>query len=301
MDTYHKRPHWQDIFKGLGLGSLFILSLYALLGENLRYSRAIVILGIGFVFLVFPLFRYVLSKLPFSLFKIGKPQKKRAVIIGYVDEYTRTKKMLQSSSLMYETFAWVVPSVSISHSESSGLLTDLSEIIRIHKINEVIFCSKDISPNDIIEQMTTLSDFHIDFKIVGNAIIGSKTVYADEPAFEVSINSIAKSVNRRNKRLFDVLFSGLLFVLLPVEIIFLKSRKQFIQNLFEVLSGNKTWVGFTRPTHAVLPKIKNSILTVSNTTDMEQTDEINLLYAKDYKVSTDLRIVIKHFSDLSKK
>jgi len=298
LEVYRKCPNWRDIYKGLGLGTLFILSLYALLSENLRYSRAIVIIGTVTVFIVFPVFRFLLGKLSVSLFKVGKPKKKRAVIVGKNDEYKRTKEILQSSALMYETYLWTVPTVNDLTAESTGSIADLNEIIRVHKINEVIFCSNDISPNIIIEQMTTLSDLHVDFKIVGNAIIGSKTVYTDEPAVAVSVNSIAKPVNRRNKRLFDAILSVFLFLFIPVELLVIKNKKQFLKNIIDVFVGNKTWVGYAFPTTVVLPKIKPGVIPIVRTTEKARTDEINLLYAKDYKVTTDIMLVFKHFSDL---
>lgn len=293
---YSKKPQWSDLFKGIGLGSLLILSFYALLSEDLRYSRAIVIIGISFLFVLFPLVRYILS--PLSLFYVGKPKKKRAIVIGSNSEYKRIVELLNKTQ-NYELVLWL--SNNEQHKESIGVLSDLEEIIGIHKINEIVFCSKDLSPKSIIEQMTMLSEWNIDFKIVGDAVIGSKTVFTDEPTFDVFINSIAKPLNKRNKRLFDFITSLLLIIFSPVLCIMFKNKKQFFKNLWYVLIGKYSWIGYARPINSTLPKIKTAIIPITFSEDSHHVNEINLLYAKDFKISLELIHFLKNINKINQK
>jgi len=291
---YAQRPRWSSLFKGLTLGSLLLLSLYALLSEDLRYSRAIVILGIIGSFTLFPAIRWLLKQSRISLFYIGKNIRKRAVIIGSKDEYIRTSSLLKNS-LSYDTILWVCPH-NEKNSDMVGNLNDLPEVIRIHKINEIVFCSKDISPKNIIEQMAYFASLNLDFKIVGDAIIGSKTVFSEEPTFDIFINSISQPINKRNKRLLDITI-GLFFLLfLPVFIFFVKQKAGFVKNIFAVIFGFKTWVGYAQPQSDILPQIKKSVLPISF--DANKAEELNFLYAKDYKIINDLIFIYKNLKFL---
>ncbi|NSW45095.1 MAG: glycosyltransferase [Bacteroidales bacterium] len=287
---YAQRPRWSSLFKGLTLGSLLLLSLYALLSEDLRYSRAIVLLGIMGSFTLFPAIRWLLKHSRIPLFYIGQNIRKRAVIIGSKDEYIRTSSLLKNS-LSYDTILWVSPNNEKS-SEIVGNLNDLPEVIRIHKINEIVFCSKDISPKNIIEQMAYFASHNLDFKIVGDAIIGSKTVFSEEPTFDIYINSISQPINKRNKRLLDITI-GLFFLLfLPIFIFFIKQKAGFVKNIFAVLLGLKTWVGYAQPQSNILPQIKKSVLPISF--DANKAEEYNFMYAKDYKIINDLIFIYKN-------
>ena len=294
--VYAQRPRWSSLFKGLALGSLFLLSFYALLSEDLRYSRAIVILGIIGAFTFYPLVRWLLKQSRISIFYIGQNVRKRAVIIGSKDEYIRTSLLLKNS-MTYDTILWVSPS-NEKNSEVVGNLTDLPEIIRIHKISEIVFCSKDISPKSIIEQMAYFASLNLDFKIVGDAIIGSKTVFSEEPTFDVFINSISQPINKRNKRLIDIVLSLFFVIFLPIFIFLVKHKTGFIKNIFAVLLGFKTWVGYAQPQSAMLPQIKKSVIPISF--DSNKAEELNFLYAKDYKIINDLIFIYKNLKSLGR-
>ncbi len=291
---YSQKSHWFDLFKGLGIGSLLILSLYALLSEDLRYSRAIVLFGILFSFIVFPLFRYLLSSI--SFFKVGTPKKKRAVVIGSEMEYNRISQLLTKTNA-YEQLLWV--SATAEHLQSIGKISDLEEIARIHKIHELIFSSLDLSPKAIIELMTKLSELQLDYKIVGDAVIGSKTVYTSEPAFDVYINAIVRPVNKRNKRFFDLLTSILLLFLSPLLLFVFKNRFNLLKNILKVLSGKYSWIGYAHPVDETLPKIKPGVIPVTFSYEEHRRREINLLYAKDYKISFEIMHFLKYFGHIA--
>lgn len=294
---YEKRPRWSSLFKGLGIGSLLLLSMYALLSEDLRYSRAIVILVIMSAFVLFPLLRLLLKKTRLRIFSIGQEKQKNVLIIGKKDEYQRTQQLL-NVTIKYENCYWVSPENDKSL-DVLGTLNDLPEIVRIHKINEVVFCSKDVSPKIIIEQMALLADARVDFKIVGDAIIGSKIVYSEEPTFDVLINAISQPINKRNKRLLDIFLSISILLFCPVVIFFVKHKKGFFINIFNVLINKYAWIGYAQPTNPKLPKIKKGVLPV--TIDSTKAEEMNFVYAKDYKTVNDIVIFFKYFKYLGNR
>ncbi len=293
---YSSKPHWRDLYRGLGLGSLLILSMYALLSENFRYSRAIVLFGLAVIAIFLPLIRRILSDL--KLIPVGTPKKKKAIVVGSTDEYHRIEQVLSKTG-DYEQLLKV--SESQNDVQDVGTLNDLEEIVQIHKIHEIIFSSKDLSPKQIIELMTRMSEWQVDFKIVGDAVIGSKTVYTDEPTFDIYINSIAKPVNRRNKRIFDFSTALLMFVCVPVLMLVTKNKHQFIKNVWQVLIGKKTWIGYAQPAKPDLPKLKPCIVPVSFSINEMHKHEMNLLYAKDFKMTFEIAYLFRNLKRLSSK
>ncbi len=87
----------------------------------------------------------------------------------------------------------------------------------------------------------------------------------------------------------------------PILIFIVKQRKNFIANILEVLAGLKSWVGFYTGNNVninKLPKIKKGVLSwllvnSPNNIDNLKAEKSNLLYAKNYRVITDLVIIAK--------
>jgi hypothetical protein len=87
----------------------------------------------------------------------------------------------------------------------------------------------------------------------------------------------------------------------------MKDKKRFFTNVFLVLIGFKSWVGYAqiheKPQPDVLPKIKKGILYPGIEFDdltMERADKMNLLYARDYTIWKDVEIILKNFNKLDR-
>jgi len=99
--------------------------------------------------------------------------------------------------------------------------------------------------------------------------------------------------------MFDLFSSIVLLILFPVILFFLKERWNGLLNIFRVLSGSYTWVGYYplfKDASPGLPKVKKSILTpvdgLKNPDIPENTIELlNAGYAKNYSIITDARIL----------
>jgi lipopolysaccharide/colanic/teichoic acid biosynthesis glycosyltransferase len=79
-----------------------------------------------------------------------------------------------------------------------------------------------------------------------------------------------------------------------------KQPVQFLQNIFSVLFGNKSWVGYDaaalKSDNYQFPKLRKGVLTpVDMHADKQLSEQtrtrLNLLYAKDYSLYKDLEIV----------
>ena len=102
-----------------------------------------------------------------------------------------------------------------------GNINQVIDIITIYNIDEVIFCSKNIPHQMIIDKMTEWQNAQVDYKIAPEdslSIIGSNSIHTKGDLYTVNINAIDKIANRRNKRLLDLVLSMVLIVLSPIMI-----------------------------------------------------------------------------------
>lgn len=190
-----------------------------------------------------------------------------------------------------------------------GTLNRLHELAGIFKIDEIIFCAKDISSKEIIENMIEPSHHEIEFKIApagSQFIIGSNSINDRGKFYFVDLNVINNPVNKRNKRLLDVLISIALLVTFPLNIFLIKNYGSFIRNLLNVLTGKFSWVGLASSGNSNIKKSKPGILTPLDGLETKQLDQatinrLNMLYAKEYDVYMDIDIISKNFRLLGRK
>jgi hypothetical protein len=175
----------------------------------------------------------------------------------------------------------------------------------MYKINELIFCSKDISSQDIMYWMNELGP-SLDYKIVPEdslSIIGSSSKNTAGELYTIDIRfRLTEPTNRRNKRLLDIGLAIWLVLSFPIQLLFIKKPAGLLQNSWQVLIGKKTWVGYIQAKNQLekLPALQQgvlsplSILSIENLSD-RTIQRINLLYAKDYQLQRDLDIIWKAY------
>jgi len=116
--------------------------------------------------------------------------------------------------LLVGIVAWMVipafsgvelPVVNMSAMGSENVKAQVKEIIMVYRIDEVIFCSKSMTHQAIIDQMSALQDLKVDYKIAPEdslSIIGSNSINTAGDLYTVNINTITRVENKRNKRFF---------------------------------------------------------------------------------------------------
>lgn len=294
---------------GLLAGTIFILVLYALLPERFRFSRALILLGSVWGLLVFPLLRYVLHKFKLSGIQIGDSINKRFIVIGEADEASRVARLLEKSYVKPDFVGLVSSDENLNGDKTFiGSITQVVDIVRIYNIDEVVFCSKSITHLLIIDKMTEWQTTQVDYKIAPEdslSIIGSNSIHTRGDLYTVDINAVDRIANRRNKRLLDIFLSLLFIVFIPILIFMQKKPFDFIKNIFKVLWGAKSWVGYYTYEQQIhkLPRIRNGVLNPLDATkfiihDDETIIQLNLLYARDYNLLKDLNIILFAYRDL---
>lgn len=304
---YRKNIQFGRIYKGLLWGTLSILIFYSLVDESMRYSRALLLLGSGWAFLALPTYRYLLYKLRVSGLELELDHQKRIAVVAALEESKRISELITQSGLNIDVVGFVSPNDSVHQQFYLGNIHQLPEIIRINKIDELIFSSGDIPSQEIIRIMLELSDLNIDYKIAppeSLSIIGSNSISTAGDLYVVHINSIAKESNKQNKRAFDLAMATSLLFLSPFIVWFTHSKTGFFQSNFEVFAGRKSWVGYSSGNQNHLPPIKKGILSPASlypeTIQEKKKDELNIVYAKDYKLLYDFEIVLKAWRNIGK-
>jgi hypothetical protein len=304
---YDKPIRFKHLLKGLFWGSVFVLILYSLLPESLRFSRAVTLMISASVFVSIPLVRYIFSFTKLSIFKLDLKQKQKIAIVGSIDEAKKIQKVLEENIKQLK----IVGFVSINEKTDGfiGDINQLSEICKIYKPDEIIFSAKELSSQTIIKNMLLLSDLKIAYRIASPdslTVIGSDSLNTQGNLYSIEINAITKPINKRLKRSFDLLFSLFLLIILPISIIIVKNKLRFFSNIFCVIFALKSWVGYSHYKNngfTNLPKIKKGVVSSADIYNKEKltkelVENLNINYAKDYKILSDLLITYKTFSKL---
>lgn len=283
---------------GVFVGSFFILVFYALLPEQLRFSRALILFGMIWVAAEMSLTRWIGYLLKRPGFQYGKNAKKRFLVVGSPEETKRVKQLLQSTSIKPDFIGLISPSNDDTVPDNYlGALSQVPDVIVIYKINEIIFCSKDISHQMIIDKMEEWSP-HLDYKIAPEdtlSIIGSNSINTRGDLYTIDIKTINTSQNKRKKRLFDMTCSFFGIVLWIFIAFFIKKPFSFLKNCFKVLIGKYSWIGYCETKdndNHKLPKIKKGVFDPSanisrNGLTEEEKEHLNIMYARDYSLSKD--------------
>ena len=82
----------------------------------------------------------------------------------------------------------------------------------------------------------------------------------------------------------------------------------FFRNIMMVLAGKKTWVGYnplSNKSMSTLPPLRKAVLFSTDILRLEQNNEdliyqVNNIYAQDYKLTTDMQIILKAFKHLGR-
>lgn len=307
---YKKPVSLYNIARGLLWGTIAILLVYSLVDEELRFSRVLILLGS-----IWSVFALLVSRLIFHWLKIKNlrldlKKAKRIAIVGHSIEANRVKKLVEDSQIQSELAGFIALDNSDRDKNYIGQIQQISEIIRINRINEIIFCAENISSAQIIRAMLDLTQLVVEYKIAppeSLSIIGSNSIHTAGDLYVVNVNAISKKSNKRKKRLFDIGFSLTILFFSPIILWFFRNKKCFIINIFSVLTGEKSWIGYIPNliNSSNLPDLKPGILNPGDlfpelSLDGEKIIRLNMLYAKDYSISTDVEILLKGWRTLDR-
>ena len=291
---YDKPFRISNIFRGIFFGTLAIAAVYAFLPNEWRFSRAIILLGAIWTAFEMLLTRTSYHLIKYQSFSIESDDDKKALLVGNEDECLRAEKLLLMAGAESEVVSFVTNP------------NELKQLAGVYDINEIIFCSRDLSFSQIINSIGDCGN-KTDYKILNpgsEAFIGSNSKNTAGDLYSSNHNlNLAKAASQRKKRLFDVITSLVFIALLPINLLLIKNFGKFIANWVAVALGQKTWVGYTRPGSAQLPKVKPGVITAASSyhslnLDVETLSKIDLLYARHYSVGHDIKLMWQNYRKL---
>jgi GT2 family glycosyltransferase len=276
----------QGVVSALSRAGFILLVLYSLLPETLRFSRLLIVIGSLLAMAVFWTLRWLIQKWQSR----GLVAMKKVLIIADDAEMARVQVLLKH-------YSSDVHQLSSVHFKELLNGQALSSKVRVEGFHTVVFCAKDLSSEDIISAMSQLSHLQIEMKIAPPEsffLVGSQTIDGVYHTPIVELNSIASAENQRKKRLFDVAIA--LILMTTFWIWFSKYRFRLANWSIQVLFKQKTWVSYSRPV-ASLPKLPTGFFNPSGAEALNlDVDKADMLYAKDYHWTKDLKLIWKNLS-----
>ncbi len=309
--AYDRKNNIKQLIRGLLIGTFLLAAVYGFLDLEYRSSRILIILGAIWAMLSTVSLRFLQQFIVYRNLNLDNAETQNMVIVGAIGESERVQTLVHQSGAKKNFIGTVAPEEVNDQPEIYlSTLAQLDEVVHIYKVNEIIFCSENISAQDIMEWMTRLGP-KISYKIVPKeslSIIGSSSKNSAGELYTIDIQfNIADFRYRRSKRLMDILLAVSGLLLLPVLVFIIKNPTGFLKNFIQIFLNKKTWVGYHPQIEnkMLLPKIKPGVLTPVDELKVIGIDEptirrLNFFYAKDYTTSRDIDILLSAFRQLGR-
>ena len=302
------------------LAYVFISALTAFF-KSYAFSRMIVGIS-GILCLVFiPGWRFILRLLgKASVHGRGTLFGKRTLIVGIgKDARELLKKLRTKVGEGYE----VVGFISNTHKQIGkmsngvpviGSIDNVGKIIKEQKISDVIFAPEALSYSQILSVISRSRERMVNFHLVPTTmevIVGKASVDSldDLPLVQIAYN-IERPFNRFTKRIFDIVVSGLLLIMVyPIFRLisaFHRIRRMgFLHGLPDVFTGKLSLVGPPMNTIHLSNRSGESLflgkpglcglvqLQHKRIMTEDEVDQYNLYYARNQNVLLDFEILIK--------
>lgn len=180
------------IIIGILSGTILLLIIYGLLPENLRFSRALIIFGTFWAILSSIITRYLISSLKLDSFKIHNSKSKRIAIAANKTEFDRIIGIIKNNSFRENIFFQISKLGDKTNNDKIGTLEQVEEILKIYKIDELIFSAKDYKSNEIISTMQKLNN-KVEIKIAptkSTFVIGSNSIHSKGELYSIQAPKI---------------------------------------------------------------------------------------------------------------
>lgn len=298
----YKRPYrFRPIVIGVFLGFITIATI-SYIFPSINFSRAIV----GIASMTTP-FIALFNRAIHNYFLHGnvffdKYFSKRTLIIADKQEFERVYQMiLEEVPYDCDLAGYISPMEKYEDDEMClGTIQQLEEVLKVHKIEEIIFCNQSISTRDIITFMSKLRNEVTAYRIVpknAHFIMGHHQVYEAGPQNYVVFSSLALPETRLKKQVFDILVSLFLFFAFPFTFWLYENPLLALKNLWYILKGKYHLVGYIDGSNPDLPPLKNGILNIRLIYHYNQKNPqvLDKQYARYYTLGLDFQILLQGF------
>ena len=273
------------IVRGMAIGVVLLLAFYSLLDESQRYSRMLLLTGSAWTLASTLTIWLLLSACGAKGYALRTRKRGATLIVGEEAEVARVGQL-------YRTY--VSPTAVLTTTDDFNP-NHLQDRIRIDRIEEVIFCGRDIDLQHTIGLMTHLRTTGVLYRIApaeGDFIIGTGGILSADDLYLADLDTVSTPTCRRRKRLLDIVASTLLIVLSPILFWPQRQKGRYFGDCFSVLVGKRTWVGYTGHPGVFTP----ADIAPSATADV--AERLMLRYMRHYRTTTDLTILLRNWNYL---
>lgn len=290
--------------------SLVLMSGYALLPENYRFSRGILVFGIISAFILMSLVRWLFVQWKIIKTDNEDDEHRQTVVVANETDFESVKQLMLHAGMQERVLGRVNNNDNFS-AAALGTFNQLPHLIKMYPVKEVIFCEDGLSFKAIIELLPSLpKNVRYKFHASGSrSIVGSdsKDISGEYVAPDKKY-TIGLPVNRRNKIFTDITVALFFLLTFPIHFFLQKNPFAFFKNVLHVLFQVKTWVGYAAPNvrDRTLPKLKPGVITTTslpvsmNTLPAESLAVSDEWYAAGYSASADVQKIWRGYKNLWK-
>jgi GT2 family glycosyltransferase len=282
---YDKPYRPRHALRGIALSTALILIVYALLPEDLRYSRVLLLLGAGASALWAIALRAFLAGMAQNSF----PEQPKTLIVAENEtEATQMQALLLQTGMPIRYLGELQPQDSMTNLAQSVLDLGAQQVVVSSQISSTQLF-------DLIQSVASLATSQKPLPVYriaqtdGHALLGKSFLVDPSDVFTLpSYTSLAAPGPRRSKRLFDIALAFSMLVGLPILAFRWRNPIKALGNLFAVLFGNKTFIGYSpigKSANHTLPSLKPATLPLK--TSPTNAAEVNLAYGKFFTLKID--------------
>ncbi|MEN8928431.1 MAG: glycosyltransferase [Flavobacteriales bacterium] len=294
---YERPVKLQKVAKGVFVGAILNSIVYAFVSDYYYFTIPKALLGITIIMFGLTFVRWILHFFKIKKYKINFFRKKIA-IIGEKQESEKVKVLVEHTQLYSSIVGTISPKQS-QDEEFLGNINQLQELQNKYRINEAIFCSENVNYDLVIDTLVEFQEAEIQFKLAHTQdmfVLGSTDLNTSGELHTIKVKGIESAENRKIKRLLDVITSLKCILFSPILFWFQKEKSHYFSNVFAVLFGKKSMVGYSGNVEN-LPVIKSGVLSLKDSLNLNMEfvdkDKLNTVYAKDYSIFTDIKIIRK--------
>lgn len=310
--VYDKPLTAKSSWIGYGWAVLAILVIYAILPVDLRTSRMVIFMGL-FLYLIF----MWISRKHVNPWKTAMQNKKdladrKTIVVAGPEEANRIKELINRSRDHIEIIGTVSPDET-SHEiqpDTLGQLSKIEDIVRVHKVSEIIFSAQDVPFSRFTDSMTHLGP-GLRYMLAASTtmnIVGSMNRDTEGESYAIRVLfNLSYPASLRAKRIFDIIVSILFILCSPLLILYIQHINSLFPNIFLVLSGRRTWISYHPGDllRSTLPPIKQGILSPiypdQDDGIQHRLEHIHYVYARDYHWTTDLGILLSQLKKIGQR
>ena len=301
-DRWYKRS---ELVRSTLVATIVLLAAYALLPEQYRFSRAIVLFGAMLAFILISVLRWILIQAAVLNSNKDKEEKLNTIIAGSPEEFEETRLLLKDAATQHRILGRLA--VIENDTTAIGYWKKVQQLTSTIPVREVIFCQGSLTFKEIVNEMQQLPNV-IAARIHASgssSIVGSDSKdTSGEAVSKENGYKLADPYNRRLKRLMDVCVAFFSIITFPVHLFIVKKPIGFIANCFSVLFAQKTWIGYALA-EKHLPILYNGVIACNGVpvSAIQQLPDESLQmmdywYARDYELAADLKLLWKGYRKL---